>query len=386
MDADNNLLLLEGAVPGGPNAVVVIRKAVAAKVVKVAAGRAHEEEGAEVAMTVDVVNQQNEKVGSVDLRDEVFGGRVKTDLIHASVVRSNAAERRGTHATKNRALVSGSGKKPWRQKGTGRARVGEIRNPLWRGGGTVFGPQPRSYDYQLPKKVEKGALRAALVAEAAGRRGDRRGRALGRRAVKTKAAVEMLRRLGVEGGRKGKALLVDVKPEDKLALSVRNLEGVRLLASNRIIARDVVGYASRGADARRAREAAGSAGLRCMDRRRQTSFASRSSPRRRPSSARTAARSCSRWRWDANKIDIKRAVELLFGSKVRERPHVARARQDEAPGQVRGPALRLEEGLREAAGRGKAPRDPAGRVGRGARACLFANTTRPRLASAARRR
>ena len=97
------------------------------------------------------------------LSDEVFGGRVKTDLIHESVVRANAAERRGTHATKNRALVSGSGKKPWRQKGTGRARVGEIRNPLWRKGGTVFGPQPRSYEYQIPKKVEKGALRAALM-------------------------------------------------------------------------------------------------------------------------------------------------------------------------------------------------------------------------------
>ena len=81
--------------------------------------------------------QQNEKVGSLDLRDEVFGGRVKTDLIHESVVRANAAERRGTHATKTRAMVSGCGKKPWRQKGTGRARVGEIRNPLWRKGGTV---------------------------------------------------------------------------------------------------------------------------------------------------------------------------------------------------------------------------------------------------------
>src|SRR5215211_464907 len=115
-------------------------------------------------MTVDVVNQQNEKVGSLDLREDLFGGRIKTDLIHESVIRANAAERRGTHASKNRALVSGSGKKPWRQKGTGRARVGEIRNPLWRGGGTVFGPQPRSYDYQLPKKVEKGALRAALAA------------------------------------------------------------------------------------------------------------------------------------------------------------------------------------------------------------------------------
>src|SRR6267142_5643419 len=114
-------------------------------------------------MTVDVVDAENKKIGSVDLSDEVFGGRVKTDLIHESVVRANAAERRGTHATKTRGLVSGSGKKPWRQKGTGRARVGSIRNPLWRKGGTVFGPQPRSYEYTLPKRVELGALRAALA-------------------------------------------------------------------------------------------------------------------------------------------------------------------------------------------------------------------------------
>src|SRR5689334_15401673 len=116
-------------------------------------------------MQLDVVNANNEKIGTVDVRDEVFGGRVKTDLIWESVVHANAAERRGTHKTKNRALVSGSGKKPWRQKGTGRARVGEIRNPLWRKGGTVFGPQPRSYDFRLPKKVEIGALRAALAAK-----------------------------------------------------------------------------------------------------------------------------------------------------------------------------------------------------------------------------
>jgi large subunit ribosomal protein L4 len=186
-------------------------------------------------MTVDVVNAENQKVGSVDLSDEVFGGRVKTDLIHESVVRANAAERRGTHATKNRALVSGSGKKPWRQKGTGRARVGEIRNPLWRKGGTVFGPQPRSYEYQLPKKVEKGALRAALTQKL------RDGEvtvvdALSVAEIKTKAATELLRRLGIDG----KALLVDVKPEDKLLLSVRNIDGVRILASNRVSARDVV--------------------------------------------------------------------------------------------------------------------------------------------------
>ena len=106
-------------------------------------------------MTLDVVNAQNQKVGSVDVRDDVFGGRVKTDLIWESVVRENASRRRGTHATKNRAAVAGSGKKPWKQKGTGRARVGEVRNPLWRKGGTVFGPQPRSYDYHLPKKGKK---------------------------------------------------------------------------------------------------------------------------------------------------------------------------------------------------------------------------------------
>jgi large subunit ribosomal protein L4 len=191
-------------------------------------------------MTVDVVNSQNEKVGSLDLSDDVFGGRIKTDLIHTSVIRANAAERRGTHATKTRAMVSGSGKKPWRQKGTGRARVGEVRNPLWRHGGTTFGPQPRSYDYQLPKKVEKGALRAALSQKL------RDGAvivvdALSVGEIKTKAAAEMLRRLGVDGGKKAsKVLLVDVKPEDRLVLSVRNIEGVLLLPSNRVSARDVM--------------------------------------------------------------------------------------------------------------------------------------------------
>ncbi len=185
-------------------------------------------------MTVDVINAENKKVGTVSVSDEVFGGRVKTDLIHASVVRANAAERRGTHATKNRALVSGSGKKPWRQKGTGRARVGETRNPLWRKGGTVFGPQPRSYEYQLPRKVEKGALRAALAEKIQG------GALivvenLAAAEVKTKAAVGMLRGIGVNG----KALLVDVRPDEKLALSVRNVPGVFFLPSNRITARDV---------------------------------------------------------------------------------------------------------------------------------------------------
>jgi len=186
-------------------------------------------------MTLDVVNAQNEKVGSVDVRDDVFGGLVKTDLIWESVVRENASGRRGTHATKNRAAVAGSGKKPWKQKGTGRARVGEVRNPLWRKGGTVFGPQPRSYEYALPRKVELGALRAAL-AQKLGDGALTVVDALAASEAKTKAAAEMLNGLGAAR----KTLLVDVSLDDKLALSVRNIEGVRFVLSNRVTARDVM--------------------------------------------------------------------------------------------------------------------------------------------------
>ena len=186
-------------------------------------------------MTLDVVNAQNEKVGSVDVRDEVFGGRIKTDLIWESVVQENASRRRGTHATKNRALVSGSGKKPWRQKGTGRARVGEIRNPLWRKGGTVFGPQPRSYEYALPRKVERGALRAAL-AQKLGDGVVTVVDALTASEVKTKTAAEMLKGLGAAG----KTLLLDVGLDANLDLSVRNLQGVRFIRSNQVSARDVM--------------------------------------------------------------------------------------------------------------------------------------------------
>jgi large subunit ribosomal protein L4 len=185
-------------------------------------------------MQLDVVNENNEKVGTVDVREDVFGGRVKTDLIWESVVHANAAERRGTHTTKNRALVSGSGKKPWRQKGTGRARVGEIRNPLWRKGGTVFGPQPRSYDFRLPKKVEIGALRAAL-AEKVNDGGLTVVDSLTASEIKTKTAVEMLGRLGVSG----RTVLVDVAPDEKLSRSIRNVADVQFVASSRLTARDV---------------------------------------------------------------------------------------------------------------------------------------------------
>src|SRR5712691_225424 len=197
-------------------------------------------------MHLDVVNKENQKVGSVDVNDEVFGGRVNAHLMWESVVHANAAGRRGTHATKNRALVSGSGKKPWRQKGTGRARVGSSRTPLWRHGGTVFGPQPRSYDFKLSKKVERGALRAALAQKL--KDGDVVVvDALTAPEVKTKAAVALLKRLGVIG----KAVLVDVAADEMLSRSVRNIPGVSLVPSTALTARDVINarsvVATRGA-------------------------------------------------------------------------------------------------------------------------------------------
>src|SRR5204862_3437046 len=113
--------------------------------------------------TVDIKNLNNEVVGQFDLADTVFGGPVNEGLMHLAVKQYLASLRSGTHNTKTRAEVSGSGKKPWRQKGTGRARVGEIRNPIWRKGGTVFGPRPRDYEAPLPKKMFRAALKSALA-------------------------------------------------------------------------------------------------------------------------------------------------------------------------------------------------------------------------------
>src|SRR3954454_2755197 len=113
--------------------------------------------------TVDVKNLKNEVVGKLDLADAVFAGPINEDLMHQAVKQYLASHRSGTHKTKTRAEVSGSGKKPWRQKGTGRARVGEVRTPLWRKGGTMFGPQPRDYEYHLPRKMFRAALRSALA-------------------------------------------------------------------------------------------------------------------------------------------------------------------------------------------------------------------------------
>jgi large subunit ribosomal protein L4 len=186
-------------------------------------------------MTLDVVNEENKKVDSLELSDAIFGGPVATSLIWESVVHEQASRRRGTHATKTRGLVSGSGKKPWRQKGTGRARVGEARNPLWRTGGVVFGPQPRSYGYRLPRKVALGALRAALSQKL------QEGSVivLSELAVaepKTRKAVELLGGLGVSG----KTLLIDVHPDENLLRASSNLPGVQVVSSGRVTARDLI--------------------------------------------------------------------------------------------------------------------------------------------------
>jgi len=186
-------------------------------------------------MKIDVVNLQNKKTGDVEVNDAVFGGRVKTDLIWASVVRQNAGERAGTHKAKSRGQVSGSGKKPYAQKGTGRPQVGSTRTPLWRHGGTVFPPQPRSYAFTAPKKTERAGLREALASKLQGgsvvvvdelKSTDK----------KTKATAAMLKSLGATS----KTLVIDVKLDDNFSLAARNIAGVKLVASGRLTARDVM--------------------------------------------------------------------------------------------------------------------------------------------------
>ena len=185
-------------------------------------------------MDIDVVDSSNKKVGTLALSDELFGKRVKTDLIWEGVVHEQASARSGTHKAKTRSEVQGSGKKLWKQKGTGRARVSDVRNPIWRKGGIVFGPTPRDYSFSLPKKVAKGALREALafkVQAGAVRVVD----ALSA-ATKTKAAVSMLKGLGATG----KTLVLDLAVDPALNLSTRNITGLSYIAANRVSARSVM--------------------------------------------------------------------------------------------------------------------------------------------------
>jgi large subunit ribosomal protein L4 len=184
---------------------------------------------------VPVVNAANETVREIQLSPDVFAAGPNPHLVYEAVKQYRAGGRSGTHMTKNRALVSGSGKKPWRQKGTGRARAGETRSPLWRHGGTVFGPQPRDYSYAMPKKARVAALRAALsqrVTEGAVKVVE----AFEVQEPKTKLLKGMLARLGIAG----KAVVVDHQPADALVLSGRNLVGVKVVADSHLTAYDVL--------------------------------------------------------------------------------------------------------------------------------------------------
>ena len=207
-----------------------------AAVKKTAARKATaEKHGESPAGTVPVVNAKNERVTDLVLHPEVFGVQVNEHLLYEAVKQYRANARSGTHATKNRALVSGSGRKPWRQKGTGRARVGEIRTPLWRHGGTVFGPQPRDYSYAMPKKARQAALRSALsqrVKEGALKVVDHFDLAV----PKTRELIAILGKLEIAG----KTLLVDSKPADNLILSGRNIPGLKVVDPTQVNVYDVL--------------------------------------------------------------------------------------------------------------------------------------------------
>src|ERR1700690_2253416 len=177
----------------------------------------------------DVMNLEGKKVGQVDLADVVFGVKVNEHLLHEAVRHYLAGERAGTHKTKDKSEVSGSGKKLWKQKGTGRARVGSIRSPLWRHGGTVHGPTPRSYEYALPKKMVLGALRSALSAKVSQQKltiVD--GWTL--ESHKTKAFRQSLDKL--DGNKT--ILLVSNTSDVNLERASRNLDGVTLVASTHL--------------------------------------------------------------------------------------------------------------------------------------------------------
>ena len=185
---------------------------------------------------VDVFDLNNAKVGSVELADAVFGAEVNEALLYEAVRHYMACQRRGTHATKERGSVRGSGKKLWRQKGTGRARVGSIRSPLWRHGGTVHGPQPRDYSYRLPRKMQLGALRSALSAKL--RDGELKViREFSFTEPKTKQVAAALSKLEAVK----RSLVVDVVGNRNLELGARNLPGVKMVVTKDVTTYDLLG-------------------------------------------------------------------------------------------------------------------------------------------------
>lgn len=185
--------------------------------------------------TVALYNVKGEQVGEIELSDAVFGVAVNEPVIHQVVRMQLANQRRGTASTKTRAEVRGGGRKPWRQKGTGRARHGSIRSPIWRGGGVVFGPKPRDYGFTVPKKMKRLALRSALSAKVAA------GELLVLEDLKfekprTKQMVEVLSNLKVTG----KALVVTAGPDEIVAKSARNIPGVKSIPATNLNVYDLL--------------------------------------------------------------------------------------------------------------------------------------------------
>ena len=191
-------------------------------------------------MLVPVHNMAGDKVGEIELRDDIFAAPINKTAMHQALVRQLANARRGTHKVKTRGQVAGGGRKPWRQKGTGRARQGSTRSPQWRGGGIVFGPTPRSYEQKMPRKMRRVAMRSALSTKA--------GNAqlvvvqdLALAQPKTKEMVTVLRNLKAEHS----ALILLPERNTNVELSARNLPDVKALQAGYLNMRDLLGYRTR---------------------------------------------------------------------------------------------------------------------------------------------
>jgi len=186
---------------------------------------------------VALLNQSGSNVGEIELNDSVFGIEPNQHVLFEAVIMQRASLRQGTHKVKNRSEVAGGGRKPWRQKGTGRARQGSIRSPQWRGGGVVFGPTPRSYSYKLPKKVRRLAIKSALSSKVIDNSivvlED-----LALNAPKTKEMAAVLKGLSVER----KALIVTADNNENVALSSRNIPNVTVVTANGVNVLDVLNH------------------------------------------------------------------------------------------------------------------------------------------------
>ncbi|MEH7223776.1 50S ribosomal protein L4 [Bacillus sp. JJ1566] len=186
---------------------------------------------------VSLYNQTGSAVGEIELNDSVFGVEPNQQVLFDAVIMQRASLRQGTHKTKIRSEVAGGGRKPWRQKGTGRARQGSIRSPQWRGGGTVFGPTPRSYSYKLPKKVRRLAIKSALSTKVL----EENILVLDNLVLetpKTKDMVAVLKGLNVER----KALIVTADVNEAVELSARNIQGVTVVTANGVSVLDVLNH------------------------------------------------------------------------------------------------------------------------------------------------